>query len=372
MAKKTGTVISGGFPGLVAREVQPNLKCHWCMHFSPQAGRFGVCEVGLQPATCGDGDSPQTGYAPASGPAATSDFENAPHSQAPEVEMQEAAEPLYAQVTNTKMPIKWDVLGEEHVTMVKGWAREWEDRQRALCPMHQGSGGAAQGTSHFNAGYQLCKCEPVDHGHVTKALAANLSNYAREVLDISDVHHFVDGALTGKNSFEIAVDGMRKSIYSDDWIMQFRGTPLLKEAIGLCEQELKLCEEALKRRIESNKRNKERSAALRKLEAPSYDYDAEYAKEEKIRLAKRKLALKLEQHRAGDGVAKSNGFLGTVHEADHGHYSAWSAGGSGSPVHVDVSYHPRGKAGTSIGSFNNVKDARRAARAHSAKLDVKG
>jgi hypothetical protein len=300
MAKKTGTVISGGFPGLVSQEVQPNLKCRGCFHFQPQQGKLGVCVVGLQPWNCGEGDSPQTGYSPVDGPAAIADEANAPVARAAEVDVQEVA-PMYSRVANTAMPIKWDVLGEEHVSMAKGLADEWSARQRVFCPLHQGSGGAAQGTGAFNAGYALCKCQPVNRGDIAKSIAANLSNRARHLLDMDDVRYFVDGALGGDNADEINVNMMRKSIYSDDWIHQFKGTPLIKDALALCEEELKLCEEALKRRRESNKRSKERQAALAKLEAPQYDYDAEYAREEALRLKKRKLGLKLVEHQAKQG-----------------------------------------------------------------------
>jgi hypothetical protein len=95
-------------------------------------------------------------------------------------------------------------------------------------------------------------------------------------------------------------DKLEKSLYSEDWICQFKGTPLFKEAKKLCEQELSMQEAQLKRREERAKHDKARSAALDKLAKPeSYDWQAEDTAREKIRIAKQRLILKLAEHHQG-------------------------------------------------------------------------
>lgn len=55
-----------GFPGqgLLATTVVRNSKCDGCLHFGVEKGIAGVCTIGDQPSTCGDGFRPERGYAP--------------------------------------------------------------------------------------------------------------------------------------------------------------------------------------------------------------------------------------------------------------------------------------------------------------------
>lgn len=407
-----GTVISGGFPGRVAQEVQPNQKCGGCLHYDGQAGRTGACTIGLRPWLCGEGDAADIGYAPLTRGAGAYLPDMSNHdAQAREVETQFVSE-LYGAGSTRPVQVQHVSLGENHVNFIKSMVDTHSMLQRSMCRLCANSG--AIGTAPANVGPQVCTCEPMAARDVAKALAPKLSNLARSLMTIDDViafvydvakagyklplekasffapsgrydvsaagegkHHvafhphgggasvhvgtfnsrgsarhgasthaqrFASGSGRGgestskptrqmkvgehhsegpktqpvktaktppglpsmKDAVSVAKKGVKKSQdagdlnkgYTDDWLSQFKGTPLFTLAHKLCEQELAMREAQITRQEERQKHNKERDRALAKLapQTESHDWQAEDALRQRLDIAKQKLSLKLAEH----------------------------------------------------------------------------
>jgi hypothetical protein len=295
-----GTVISGGFPGRVAQEVTPNPKCHGCLHYDGQAGRTGACTIGLRPWLCGDGGAAEIGYAPITHGAGTYLPDMSTHgAHAREVETQFVSD-LYGSGSTKPVTVQTVSLGDEAVGFIKSMVDQHMEMERSVCRLCK-SIGTTIGATPYTNGPQVCTCEPIKATEVAKALVGRMSNRQRASMTLDDVTEFVyDVAKAGyklpplKKACE--VEAIDKS-YNDDWLCQFKGTPLFKLAHQLCEQELAQQEAALKRREDSRKHDKERSAALAKLERPSnYDWQEQDALRERLQIAKQRLTLKLAEH----------------------------------------------------------------------------
>lgn len=282
-------------PGQIAQQVSPNPKCNNCLHYQGNAGKFGVCTIGLRPWLCGDGDNQIAGYSPLDGQGPTD-----PGSSITSVQADAGVDQLQT------VPMSLTVLGDEHAEMAKSFHDELDSYQKATCPLHQNAGVAK--SYGANVGAVVCSCQRITSKSVAQKLWKALENKERVHLTMSDVVFFVRGVRKGMTPFEVALtrlhagtegslaksfgdnNQLAKSLYGDDWTTQFIGTSLFDDAVKLREQEITACEEELKRRIE---RNKKQAAPT----VPAYDYDAQYAAEEKLRIAKAKLMLKLQQHR---------------------------------------------------------------------------
>ena len=184
-----GTVISGGFPGRVAQEVNPNQKCGGCLHYDGQAGRVGACTIGLRPWLCGDGEMAEVGYAPLArgGGAYLPDMSNH-DAQAPEVETQFVSE-MYGAGSTRPVQVQQVSLGEEHVHFIKSMVADHTALQRSMCRLCNNRN--AIGTAPSNFGVQVCTCEPIAARDVAKALAPRLNNLQRSVMSLDDVVAFV-------------------------------------------------------------------------------------------------------------------------------------------------------------------------------------
>ena len=79
------------------------------------------------------------------------------------------------------------------------------------------------------------------------------------------------------------LEDVSKSMYGDDWLRDFEGSPLFPEAVALCERELDLKIKQTERRAEPQK------VVVRE--------ESHYDKMERIRLSKKKLALQLSKER---------------------------------------------------------------------------
>lgn len=385
-----GTVISGGFPGRVAQEVQPNQKCGGCLHYDGQAGRTGACTIGDRPWKCGDGDHPDVGYSPLVRGAGSYLPDMSNHGvHAPETHGAASTRPVAVRQVS---------LGEEHVHFVKSAVEDHARLQKAHCNLCSMQG--TRGPAPPNVGYQLCTCAPLKAEVVAKALVSRMSNAARAETTFDGVVEWVralakagfrlpvptkprslggrvidserrredkalnrpkaslsdqvkiDGNgghlrpvekgsfsklgnaavhLTGvahsdgtRQAHERALDahkkaaaeggpkasfheqhvayhqsqtGISKSMYTDDWICQFKGTPLFDEARELCERELKMEEDELKRTTERLKHEKTQRAVLDKLpKVDSEDWQSRESRRAKVRIAKQRLILKLASH----------------------------------------------------------------------------
>jgi hypothetical protein len=334
-----GTVISGGFPGRVAQEVTPNQKCGGCLHYDGQAGRTGACTIGDSPWKCGDGDAPDIGYAPlARGAGSYLPDLNAHGAHASQVDPQHVGG-LYGSGSTRPVEVRQVSLGEEHVHVVKSVLDRHTRFQKSQCLRCSMRG--AHGTAPHNAGPQLCTCRPIEAEVVAKAVIARMTNAQRADAPLAVVAQWVREV--AKAGFKLPVpkttrgaadtlagvlaqmgvevggrsddrngghltptrkpapasskpsnDAVAKSMYQDDWIAQFKGTPLFAEARKLCEQELKMEEDELKRNEERLKHERSARAAIDKLpKAESENWQDRDARHTKIRIAKQRLALKL-------------------------------------------------------------------------------
>jgi hypothetical protein len=291
-----GTVISGGFPGRVAQEVQPNQKCHGCLHYDGQAGRTGACTIGLRPWLCGEGEAAEIGYAPIThGAGSYLPDMNTHGSHAAEVESQDVSS-LYGAGSTRPVMIQQVSLGEEHVQLVKSMVANHTKMQKSMCRLCHQAGTI--GISRSNADPQVCTCEPIAARDIAKSIYSRLSNRAQQAVTPDDVEQFVyDVAKSGfkmpKNFVTEAqeLETLEKSIYDGDWIHQFKGTPLFDAAMAVCETEIAHAEEDLKARKERRKKQQQAPRA-----EPDNDWEARQHRSEKIGLAKQKLQLKLAKH----------------------------------------------------------------------------
>lgn len=187
-----GTVISGGFPGRVAQEVQPNPKCHGCLHYDGQGGRTGICTIGSKPWMCGDGDAQDIGYAPIARGAGSYLPDMSNHAvQAREVETQFVSS-LYGSGSTRPVHVQEVTLGEGHARVVKGFYARHMEMQKTFCRLHQGHGQSYGMAAPSNFDAQVCSCSEPNVRDVAKALVPSLSNRERTLLDFDDVIEFVE------------------------------------------------------------------------------------------------------------------------------------------------------------------------------------
>ncbi len=196
-----GTVISGGFPGRVAQEVQPNPKCNGCLHFDGQAGRIGACTIGSKPWNCGDGDAADIGYAPIARGAGKYLGDMSNHgAHAPEVGDQEASD-LTGSGSVRPVTFQQVSLGEEHVHFAKSYIAQHDTMQKSMCRLCKSTN--MLGTTHSNIGPQVCTCETITAQTVAKALAGKLNNLERSILSMNDLVAFVYAC--AKSNFDPAI-----------------------------------------------------------------------------------------------------------------------------------------------------------------------
>lgn len=184
-----GTVISGGFPGRVAQEVQPNEKCAGCLHYDGQAGRTGACTIGLRPWLCGDGEAQEVGYAPLARGAGNYLPDMSNHgAHAPEVPTQFVSD-LYGSGSTRPVQVHQVALGEEHVHLVKSLVERHSQLQKSQCRLCSMAG--THGTAPPNVGFQLCTCAPLEARVVAKAVVSRMSNAQRVGVALDDVVEWV-------------------------------------------------------------------------------------------------------------------------------------------------------------------------------------
>lgn len=184
-----GTVISGGFPGRVAQEVQPNQKCEGCLHYDRQAGRTGACTIGERPWNCGDGEAQEVGYAPLHHGAGSYLPDLSNHGvHAPEVDLQGSSD-LYGVGSTRPVTFHQVSLGEEHVHLVKSLVENHTRMQKSQCRLclMQGS----HGTAPANVGYQVCTCAPIQAETVAKAIEGRMGNALRVAVPFDDLVEWV-------------------------------------------------------------------------------------------------------------------------------------------------------------------------------------
>lgn len=181
--------------GILATTVNPNPKCEGCLHYAANQGPTGVCQLGLRPFNCGDGDAPRIGYAPvvATGPDTAPDAVTSV--QAPVV----SGEP------SREVAQKTVFLGEEYVGLAKSMYEEMARESSANCPLHQ-QRSVGSGQSNLACATMLkCTCAPVDEQSLVKAFSASLSNALRHELDEQAIIAFVRKATAAVKKREVSL-----------------------------------------------------------------------------------------------------------------------------------------------------------------------
>lgn len=200
-----GTVISGGFPGRVAQEVQPNQKCGGCLHYDGQVGRTGACTIGLRPWLCGEGDAQDIGYAPLTRGAGSYLPDMGNHGvHAPEVAPQQTSD-LHGVGSTRPVQVQQVSLGEEHVHLVKSLVERHATLQKAVCRACSMRG--TYGIAPPNVGVQVCSCVPLEATTVAKAIISRMSNAQRSVLSSESADPVADVAQWVR---DVAKAGFRK------------------------------------------------------------------------------------------------------------------------------------------------------------------
>ena len=260
---------------------------------------------------CGDGGAAEIGYAPITHGAGSYLPDMSNHgAHAREVETQYVSD-LYGSGSTKPVSVQTMSLGGEAVEFIKSMVDEHMSFERSTCRLCK-SAGTTIGATPFTNDPQVCTCVPIKATDIAKALVGRMSNRERVETSFDDVTAFVYDVAKAGYKMPVAkapkvdelmkgfaFDGLGKS-YTDDWLCQFKGTPLFKVAHQLCEQELSMQEAQLKRREERAKHDKARSAALAKLEKPSesYDWQEEENIRQRLQIAKQRLTLKLAEHQA--------------------------------------------------------------------------
>lgn len=184
-----GTVISGGFPGRVAQEVQPNQKCEGCLHYDRQAGRTGACTIGERPWNCGEGEAQEVGYAPLHRGAGSYLPDLSNHgAHAPEVDPHGSSD-LYGVGSTRPVTFHQVSLGEEHVHLVKSMVESHTRIQKSQCRLCSMQG--SHGTAPANVGYQVCTCAPIQAETVAKAIEGRMSNALRVAVPFDELVEWV-------------------------------------------------------------------------------------------------------------------------------------------------------------------------------------
>jgi len=229
-----GTVISGGFPGRVAQEVQPNPKCSGCLHFDGQGGRTGICTIGTKPWMCGDGDAQDIGFAPIARGAGKYLPDMSNHSvQAREVETQFVSD-LYG--SGSTRPVKFQEvkLNEGHSLLVKSYYDRYMEMQRTMCRLHQGHGQSYGMAAPSNFDAQVCSCSNPSTRDMAKSLVPQLGNRERAMLEFEDVVEFVEDVVrAGFQRIEKAVFPAGKyGKFVTSHVGDKSGTGMLRESSG--------------------------------------------------------------------------------------------------------------------------------------------
>lgn len=117
----------------------------------------------------------------------------------------------------------------------------------------------------------------------------------------------IDKLLAKSKRTHKEIDALNKSMYGDDWLSPFQGTPFFEQAVKLCERDLELDEKQLKRREENAKREVARAKEAA-ANASSSDYENIWIQRDRVAHDKRKLMLKLAQHSAAASKKRSKAY----------------------------------------------------------------
>lgn len=165
--------------GVVQNRVPQNPKCNGCTHFNKGTSN---CEIGLSPAVCGDGSTPDMGYAPVDEAGPNIVFAEVPDhatSSRPGREVPQA---------NARVPMTVSHLGDESELLALAKSIR-SDMQKACsngCAVHQ-YGEQVTGQHNIYTAGAKCTCLPLSNGDVAKAMHSQLSIQARGRLRVEDV-----------------------------------------------------------------------------------------------------------------------------------------------------------------------------------------
>ena len=254
--------------GVMSQHVSANPKCEGCIHYDHNRGTSGVCTIGLQPFTCGDGSTPTIGYGPVA--------RLSPTFQPP------APRGAYANDSgkdNVAIAMRLVVLGEEHAEMVKSIQAsvlEMPGMQDHAYNMQTQRAAAAHTADRF------CKS-------LTNKERFVLGAHSQELAEL-----FADAVVSGLDGTAVkksmAAYALEKGFYGHEWLAQFKGTDLFDEAVKICEEEIAREEASVAKRVADAKRRKELEAKMRATDDP---WEVTQAADSELRLRKDKLQIRL-------------------------------------------------------------------------------
>lgn len=210
----------------------------------------------------------------------------------------------YKKTGHKSKTTKWIKEHHDATKKLVGWSSP-ED-ENLVNPHHQGhkrSRGPAEPKPKHDDTYDA---KNYRHGkfvkkpeHEVEAVKAVKKSHGPGFVWTASFVEGIDKILAKSERTPKEIAALNKSMYGDDWLSPFEGTPFFDQAVKLCERDLALDEKQLKRREEQEKKENE---------APRVQSDSIWLKRDRIAHEKRKLMLKLAQHRASASKKRQAAF----------------------------------------------------------------
>lgn len=183
-----------GLPGMgiMPRTVGANAKCEGCFHYDSKTGQSGLCMVGLQPTSCGDGEDPNNGYAPVTLGKIPPDFGDPLRTQARKDNHLLRTDPEGSQT----LKLETTPLTDEHIGLVKSIVAEMLPSTQQDCLLHNRPSGVFFGVVDPTRGFTQCNCETIDPRRVAKAFFARLPNRVKHGKTKDEIQEFVLRAMS--------------------------------------------------------------------------------------------------------------------------------------------------------------------------------
>lgn len=176
--------------GILQNKVAQNPKCNGCVHYDLNKS---ICEIGLAPASCGDGSYPDIGYAPVV--RAAVDVASA------EIPGHAASARAGANVPapNPRLPVVSSHLGDdsELLALAKSVTSDLVKASQVGCSVHQ-YGEKVGGLHNLHTAGGNCTCLPVNKSDVAKGVYAKLTPQQRLRMSLDDVEELVEKRPPGR------------------------------------------------------------------------------------------------------------------------------------------------------------------------------
>ena len=172
--------------GIVQNKVAPNVKCQSCLHYNMNRS---VCEVGLQPSSCGNGSIPDMGYAPMDQSV---------------VDVASAEMPSHAEVARAggvpapqdRIAIITTLLGDdsELLAMAKSLSTDLVKSCEWGCAKHQYGDSFGQGNVYTAGGE--CSCTPMNKSSLAHMIHNRLAPRDQRKISVTDLKLWVGSKIS--------------------------------------------------------------------------------------------------------------------------------------------------------------------------------